>query len=541
MTEQLLEELQGTKDTYSFFREKMKVMKNYQFFDYYDYELIHKWFEQNRPYDEYKMFVCLCEKDFNQFIHSIKDKENVLTYFLKNNELYYSLFTYSDLASLKIFLEQLKDNKKLEYCNLSFLSAIRVDIVNEYINNTTDMDNIALLANYNYGLQKSFFLNHSMVALELLNEKKIPISTLLHDDVKISSEILKSNILFDGIKSPNIIGFRNNFDKIINLNPSIYLEQKLNDYEDEIILNFDMQEGLLNQYKGLTEFDYFKLSHSDNDNYLFNRIVYEQAPDDLFEEYLKQISKKKLFELIIDRLFKDNYYNVLINIKEMFRYNEQQEPLLIKEEHIAFYSKIVEFANLSDEEKISLFKKYKDSNINTTFYEDIRKCMNDSYDKMIGGLYHPKVKNEELSKYYDTDIYLLDGADFTMMIRGLNGNYSSDEIFKKYRECFSLISEDNTSRFSYGENYCYYGYTNINTDDILHVSEDDSFSGDEKNGTKKINRIMTSQEITSYEGISEIQIKTNDGIRKPDYIVAFNEITERNLMDARIKYSNCFN
>ena len=40
------------------------------------------------------------------------------------------------------------------------------------------------------------------------------------------------------------------------------------------------------------------------------------------KEYLLEITNQKISEIIIDSLFKDTYYNVVLNIKEMLRYNQ---------------------------------------------------------------------------------------------------------------------------------------------------------------------------------------------------------------------------
>ena len=266
---------------------------------------------------------------------------------------------------------------------------------------------------------------------------------------------------------------------------------------------------------------YSKLDNKNKDKFLYSyEAIHMNCKS--YDEMLKKLSNKKLSDLIIDRLFKDNYYNVLINIREMFNYNEKLQNSLIEKEYLDIYMLLLNFDSLTNKEKIEFFKKNKDKDLSTKFYEDLRKCKNDAYNSIINSLYVPNNKNELLSNKYGVDIYLLDGDNFDMMIRGLKTPYC--ENTRLYRECFSLINNDNTSRVN--SNY-YYGYNNIDYDYIIHVSEGDSFSADMlENGTKKINRIMTSDEINSYCGISEIQIKTNQKNLEPSYLVAFNDINE---------------
>ena len=508
-------------DLYSYFREKVKQVGVSNFFNVYDYNEFHNYFKKNRSSEEYKMFVSLTEVDFNEFITSIQNKKEILTNFIKNNSLYYSIFGYCNTNSLRIILNEIKNNEDLSGCNYSFLSSIPYDTVNEYINEYATDDEIALIVNYNHSIKAPFFKENTN-ALKLINDDKISLYHAINGNLKVSKDILYSDKLFETLKHSNIIEFRNNFNSIMKNNPSIFLEEKLNNYEDCLILNFDLEADLLEPYKNLSKDEYYsKLDNKNKDKFLYSyEAIHMNCKS--YDEMLKKLSNKKLSDLIIDRLFKDNYYNVLINIREMFNYNEKLQNSLIEKEYLDIYMLLLNFDSLTNKEKIEFFKKNKDKDLGTKFYEDLRKCKNDAYNSIINSLYVPNNKNELLSNKYGVDIYLLDGENFDMMIRGLKTPYC--ENTRLYRKCFSLINNDNTSRVN--SNY-YYGYNNIDYDYIIHVSEGDSFSADMlENGTKKINRIMTSDEINSYCGISEIQIKTNQKNLEPSYLVAFNDINE---------------
>jgi hypothetical protein len=85
----------------------------------------------------------------------------------------------------------------------------------------------------------------------------------------------------------------------------------------------------------------------------------------------------------------------------------------------------------------------------------------------------------------------------------------------------------------------YYGYYHIDKNKIMHVFENDSYSVDlDAKNTKAINRIMTKEEITNVQGYSEIQI-ANEKIDKtyyalkPDYLVVFNLISEKEIKEAK--------
>lgn len=516
-------------DLYSYFREKVKQVGVRNFFNVYDYNEFHNYFKQNRTNEEYKMFVSLIEVDFNGFIDSIKNKKEILENFIKKNGIYYGHFGYCNLESLKIILKEIRNNENLHDCNNSFVLSLPYEVVNEYLNNYAyDEDEVALLVNYNYKIRENFFKENPL-ALKLINSSKVSVYPIINSELKVSEDILRSDKFFDALKDSNIIEFRKNVNSVLENNPSMYIEEKLNKYEDNLILNFDLEIDLLEPYKNLNEQEYYDKAKDKNEDKFLYDYDNRQIDNMEFESYIKYMSSKKLFNLIIDRLFKDNYYNVVINIKEIFRYNQKFEKSLIEEDNLNIYLTIIEFETLTNKEKIDFFKKYKDMNLNTKFYEDIRRCKDNAYNNMINGLYAPSNKNDFLSNKYGVDVYMLDGEDFNMIIRGLGNTYR--ENIGLYRECFSLISQDNTSKH---ESPFYYGYNDINYNNIVHVSEHDSFSTDvSKNSTKNINRIMTSDEINSYYGKSEIQIKTNQEALKPSYLVAFNDIPESYIENSK--------
>ncbi|UKI27384.1 MAG: hypothetical protein L6V91_01755 [Bacilli bacterium] len=96
--------------------------------------------------------------------------------------------------------------------------------------------------------------------------------------------------------------------------------------------------------------------------------------DELLDK-LKNITSLKLSEVIVDALFCDNIYNVWLNIREMLRYNNSMSSSdrIINGERVSFYELIFDFDNVSSNDKIELFNKFKDKSINFMFYDDLRK------------------------------------------------------------------------------------------------------------------------------------------------------------------------
>ena len=91
--------------------------------------------------------------------------------------------------------------------------------------------------------------------------------------------------------------------------------------------------------------------------------------DELLDK-LKNITSLKLSEVIVDALFCDNIYNVWLNIREMLRYNNSMSSSdrIINGERVSFYELIFDFDNVSSDDKIELFNKFKDKSINFMFY-----------------------------------------------------------------------------------------------------------------------------------------------------------------------------
>lgn len=463
------------------------------------------------------MFVCLTENNsFNEFVSYLSNYQDLLLTFIEKSNSLYSLFCYCDINSLKILIDAYKRKPSYEFA--SSLNSVPKEVLQSYIDETDVEEDIITILKNSKKLRKDFFLKDSR-GYKYIKEGKISPNIIINDNIKVSTDIATSYSIFNALKSPNIVDFRNGFNEFIKVNPSFKLEDMLNKYEDSIINSFDINTGLIEAFNNIRDKDNpYEEIEKLNDKYLYVSLI---DKDDI-NESLRKASEEKVSNLIIDRLFKDNHYNVRININEMLRYQEKVEENILDDETLSLYKKIIEWDNLSMIDKLDIYNKYKNSNLNTKLYEDLNKCRIYSYNRIKDELYIPNLKNDILSKKAGVDVYYLDGENFNMIVRSLNSGYSENYIQK--RECFSLISNDNTSTV---EGKYLYGYYNIDPKRIISVSENDAYSIDtlDETNNKRINRIMTSEELTSYSGINEIQIKQGDNSLYPDYVVAFNEIS----------------
>lgn len=262
--------------------------------------------------------------------------------------------------------------------------------------------------------------------------------------------------------------------------------------------------------------------------------------------------------MMIDSIFEDNIYNVLLNIKEILRYQDSINQNIISEDQISFYKMISNIDLIDNVEKIKLFYSLKDKNIPGLFYDDLRTLKNHSYYAIIDCLTDfrkkEELKNTELSNKHGVDIYSLNGEQFYMLVKTMNSISDAENIIFENnksnslidRGCYSLISNDDVSVFA---GKITYGFYKFNPNKIISIFESDCMSRgnsiestgndvilNENYGTSLVNRLMTPSQIVngldenSQVGYSEIQIAEK---LKPDFIVAFNEVNDLVISESK--------
>lgn len=147
---------------------------------------------------------------------------------------------------------------------------------------------------------------------------------------------------------------------------------------------------------------------------------------------------------------------------------------------------------------------------------------------------------EELSNEYGIPVYDYRDKEFTMLVRG---QYAYREETNNRRNCYSIITNENSDVFGHNsDNMLYYGYNSFENDLVTSVLEQDSFSSDVKDGltTKYVNRLMTSKELATnsfwYSELNIVNTKNQNDLynsKIPDYLVVFDTIEERHIMEAK--------
>ncbi len=308
-----------------------------------------------------------------------------------------------------------------------------------------------------------------------------------------------------------------------------------------LLYNYYNKDTFIFSYDIVLLFEKY-LSCDDDDNLYFK-------DRDALIQILKMETSKKISEVVIDALFSDNIYNVGINIREMIRYNNKldKNDKALDDDRVAFYKMILDFDNISSKDKIKLFNEFKDRNFSLTFYDDLRKLKDASYDM---------IKNDllDLSKYSDKVssidcertqclVYDLRDSKYTMLVRS---KFPHKDKSNKRRNCYSIISDENNNTFDQGEDNdkIIYGYNSFLNDRVIHMLEQDAFSSDAYNDNKDVsnyvNRIASKDELVlgsdCYSEVELVNIQDKNGKyinQKPDFIVVYDNIRAIDITESK--------
>lgn len=576
-------------DIYRNFREILNILDLDDIFKIFDYNIINNFYKEltisdfpnykndynngnyevlgiiskkisdsvNRKKNEYKLFVCLFEKNPDKVMEWILSDNNLFREVMFLSDDMYSIFaslSYDVIVRTIYKLEEIDFIKENIGCN--FISCLDSDNQKKLLDEAFNDDTLIKIISYFRKDVVSYFFEYDKRSIYLY--KKIPgIRGLIRSGVKFNREILIRDDFFDLLKETNFTEFRNNINSIERHNDPMIIEKKLNKYYDELIDQYDYNIGMFKEYINILNNP--SILNNFNDTFIFDTNVrmlfinyrlrdkngYTFTDKDKLIQELKEETSKKLSEIIVDALFADNIYNVWLNIKEMLRYNNNLdiEHRVIDSERSSFYEMILNFDNVSSEDKINLFNKLRDKNISTIFYDDLRRIKDYAYDKIKEDMidlskYNDKI-NKEYSAKYGFNVYDLRDCEYTMLVRTLGSRYKEETI--NTRDCYSIISNENSN--VYGDGSIVYGYYSFDNDNIIHMLEQDSFSSnsyDNENVTKYVNRIMTSKEIVNGSSwYSEIDIANSPNgtgkykTMRPDFVVSYDKIRDIDVEEAK--------
>lgn len=511
-----------------------------------------------RNTNEYKLFVCLMEESPDEVLEWILNDDDLFKEYINISDNMYSMvsmFSYDLIVKLIYKLEELgfgTGNVSFNFSSVNSEDKIR--LLEEGFSDETI---IKLIDDFDDKAKSYFFLNDKRAIY--LYKKVSGFTNLIRSGVRFSRDILLQNDFFDMLKHSNFSEFRRNINAVEKYNDPLIIQSKLAKYYDELINEYDRDRGIFRYYGEILD-NPSLLKSRKRDDFIFNFDVkymfspymdYDNDGNMFFEnsdellDKLKSITNLKLSEVIVDALFCDSIYNVWLNIREMLRYNEKMIPSdrIIADERVSFYGLIFNFDNVSSDDKIELFNKLKDKNVNSMFYDDLRKLKDYAYDRIRDDMFvisnNGDKISDELSKKYGTPVYDLRDSKYTMMVRALGCRYQVGT--NNSRDCYSIVSDENNEVHGNYDNI--YGYSSFDNDRVIHMLEMDSFSSDirDRSGVSRyVNRIMTSKELTNGSGwYSEVDIanrKDDNGkyeTMKPDFVVAYDTISDINVIESK--------
>lgn len=575
-------------NAYYNFRNIINVISLNYIFDNFDYDDIHEAFKklsykdfsnydsiddnisfeinnsEIRNSNEYKFFVVLCENDINNTILWILQNDNLFKEFFMKVDNFYSMFCDLDYDLIVKIIYKLDEYRDYFHDKgYDFLSLINKDNQKALLGeNFSDDIILKLIGYFNIDTLSYFFLNDRR-SIDLF-EKILNINGYINSGVKFNDSILSSQRFFNRLKSSSFVIFRKNINTVETYNNPIMIEQKLKKYYDELISSYDSEEDMFGEYFGVLNNPSLLYNYYDKDTFIFSYDIVL-----LFEKYLscddndnlyfkdrnaliqmlKMETSKKISEVVIDALFSDNIYNVGINIREMIRYNNKldKNDKALDDDRVAFYKMILSFDNISSKDKIKLFNEFKDRNFSLTFYDDLRKLKDASYDM---------IKNDllDLSKYSDKVssidcertqclVYDLRDSKYTMLVRS---KFPHKDKSNKRRNCYSIISDENNNTFDQGEDNdkIIYGYNSFLNDRVIHMLEQDAFSSDAYNDNKDVsnyvNRIVSKDELVlgsdCYSEVELVNMQDKNGKyinQKPDFIVVYDNIRDIDIIESK--------
>lgn len=575
-------------NAYYNFRNIINVFSLNYIFDNFDYDDIHEAFKklsykdfsnynsiddnisfeinnsEIRNSNEYKFFVVLCENDINNTILWILQNDNLFKEFFMKVDNFYSMFYDLDYDLIVKIIYKLDEYRDYFHDKgYDFLSLINKDNQKALLGeNFSDDIILKLIGYFNIDTLSYFFLNDRR-SIDLF--EKIPnINGYINSGVKFNDSILSSQRFFNRLKSSSFVIFRKNINTVETYNNPIIIEQKLKKYYDELISSYDSEEDMFGEYWGVLNNPSLLYNYYDKDTFIFSYDIvllfekYLSCDDDdnlyfkdrdALIQILKMETSKKISEVVIDTLFSDNIYNVGINIREMIRYNNKldKNDKALDDDRVAFYKMILDFDNISSKDKIKLFNEFKDRNFSLTFYDDLRKLKDASYDM---------IKNDllDLSKYSDKVssidcertqclVYDLRDSKYTMLVRS---KFPHKDKSNKRRNCYSIISDENNNTFDQGEDNdkIIYGYNSFLNDRVIHMLEQDAFSSDAYNDNKDVsnyvNRIVSKDELVlgsdCYSEVELVNIQDKNGKyinQKPDFIVVYDNIRAIDITESK--------
>ena len=547
--EKLYKELSETSFSYSCIRNVVEVFGVNNCIENIDLDSL------RNLNSSYRYIVTLSNYcDSKEIINKVASDEKYCDYFLKNIDNCYFLLEKANYDDVRKIIGNVESNKE-NYKNLNyFYRGIDNESKEKLLKEDLSYDLVKeIISSSNKKIQQSFISNDPR-ALTMC--KDFNVLKMAEDGIQFPTDIMKQDYFFEKLKADNFVDFRRNINRLYRNNYSDIIQRKVDKYRENIINSYDKAKEIFKQYDFQTQDQIDKL-YDNNKDYILDsetkfNIVSNLKDKEKLNQYLKKITSEKLSEVIIDSLFNDTKNNVSLNINEMLKYNDylSENKKVLDGDKSDFYSIIKNLDNIPNDKKIEMYENLKEKNVMASFYNDISKLREISYQEISDSLF--KTENNidsfsiEESEKNNIGVYDLSKKSYYLLVRVLSREYH--EGTNSSQSSYSLISDKNLSVFENATNSLIYVYDKINPKRIINVYQGDSYTVDDKNNlTNRVNRIATPKEIVeSNSSFSEINIaneknrdynETDENYKykemKPTGILSIGKITKRQIDECK--------
>ena len=294
---------------------------------------------------------------------------------------------------------------------------------------------------------------------------------------------------------------------------------------------------------------------------------------------LRELTSNELFEILVDRYFKDVPYNFLLNAinvvnffitKDLSNFNLTEEQIRCLKERLEIYSTIINFFDLDLESQKEFYHSLNNGlDYMRYFYEDFKLAQMISYQDYNKVVFDPNnsdLLSEELSDD-KVKVFELKGEDFYIFSHVTNikrkdsnvqynlwndrlSEFLSDPSapsVKTFGSSISLTSHKKMESFRAVSEYVTFGFCHLNPNRFAHVYHADSYSWyyERGIGMKKINELETSEDLIAktkkyneilYQEIGyfllDKDVLANYDHFNPSYLICYDEITYKDRLVA---------
>lgn len=530
----------------------VQKLNNYNYIS--DDDMVDRILKDKRKNDKLNAILTSC-KNIENFIKNERILKEICSPFLIN------YIDYVDLNSARIIMDYLIKNNLEEYFSF-FNENIKVELLKDKtilkkILNSSKLKNIIksstnnvfeILAQYekaqNIILNYDFYTILSFVTNKIYFPANITSNKKFQETILNIEDITTYRFFMDQLEQNNSLAAY----EIDKIKEKIY-DKEVEKYSDGLFL---ITKKIVNLYD---KKENYSLLLTDNmKKYIIKEMMNNSKNmPDVFYKY----DTLKMRNILIDRYFKDIPLNFLKNLNVMIQYNDSLNNKILDEKRTNIYKKILNFENLNyDERKELYYACAKYENLAELFYDDYRKCRDNTYNNLIDLAINPKkmynLLSIEKTKKYGVPIYELNGENFYAFVH-ITGPYKYNPNFyvEAWKEglydsvSLSFIGNNNITTFGDPKESIAFGFSKLDYKRIIHLRNSDSFSNYNSMDdcfSDYIQKMYTPANlIKETRGYNEIVYQEKSRNIKldtivPDYVMCYDEVTDIDINVA--KYYN---